>query len=285
MARGDWQNVFGNTNNNNVFFTGIRWRYRDDLFGATGYPEDRIASNTDIIEYQPFIGRYQAYTSNYYVDWLTSFYKYSYNTESGQEPESPSNQVNISTTFRFDKAYNNTYYYLTQGNLSAGNVMNTASSMTSRIIQIPHCNDGTSKIRLYFYFAGNYNTYFTYAETNQVITLETIPRASSITVSDANIGSATNIVINKASSSFKTSIFYKASGENSWTQIVDKTENQVYGWTVPTSFYQLIPNDKTIACQFYAETYLDNSYVGTSDIITATFTATGNPIINSIISC
>lgn len=178
MARGDWQNVFGNTNNNNVFFTGIRWRYRDDLFGTTGYPADRISSNTDIIEYQPFVGKYQAYTSMYYSNWLTSYYKYSYNTVSGNDPGVASNQENISTTFRFDCANNNTYYYLTQGNLSSGNPMNTASSMTSRIIQVPHCDDGTSKLRLYFYFAGNSGTSFTYAETNQVVTLETIPRGS-----------------------------------------------------------------------------------------------------------
>ena len=54
MARGDWQYVNGSTNNNSVFFAGIRWRYRDDLYGTTGYPASRTASNIDIIEYQPF---------------------------------------------------------------------------------------------------------------------------------------------------------------------------------------------------------------------------------------
>lgn len=113
------------------------------------------------------------------------------------------------------------------------------------------------------------------------IELPTIPRASSITVNDANIGSATNIVINKTSSNFTTTLWYKASGQNSWTKIVDKTSNQVYGWTVPTSFYSMIPNSKTITCQFKAETYNGDTLLGTSDIVTATFTATGNPTINS----
>lgn len=284
MARNDWQFVTGSTNNNSAFFTGIRWRYRDDLFGTSGYPSDRISSNTDIIEYQPYVGKKStAYYSNYYSDWLTSYYKYSYNTTSGSDPASASNQLNVSTTFRFDKASTNTNYYLTKGELGSGNPMNTSSNTTSRIIQVPHCSDGTSKLRLYFYFAGKTpTTSFGYAETNQVVTLETIPRASSITVNDANIGSATNIVINKASSSFTTTLYYKASGQGSFTKIVDKTSNQVYGWIVPTSFYSLIPNAKTIQCQFYAETYSGSTLVGTSATVTATFTATGNPIINSV---
>ena len=152
MARGDWNTVSGSTNNNNSFFTGIRWRYRDDLFGTSGYPSDRISSNTDIIEYQPYVGKKSSSTtSRYYVNWLTSYYKYSYNSTSGTDPASASNQLNVSTTFRFDQASANTNYYLTKGSLSSNNVMNTSSDNTTRIIQVPHCSDGTSKLRLYFY--------------------------------------------------------------------------------------------------------------------------------------
>ncbi len=177
MARSDWQTVSGSTNNNSYFFTGIRWRYRDDLFGTSGYPADRIDSNTDIIEYQPYVGKKNSgVTSRYYGAWLTSNYKYSYNTSSGSDPGSAANQLNISTTFRFDQASTNSTYYLTKGSgLSSATVMNTNSSTTSTIIQVPHCSDGTSKLRLYFYFAGNSGTAFHYAETNAIITLETIP--------------------------------------------------------------------------------------------------------------
>lgn len=108
-------------------------------------------------------------------------------------------------------------------------------------------------------------------------TLPTIPRASSITVTDANIGSASTITINKASSGFTTTLYYKASDESSWTKIVDKTSNNSWGWTVPTSFYAKIPNTKTIKCSFYAETYSGSTKIGDSSVVTATFTATGNP--------
>ena len=282
MARIDWQTISGTTNNNSAFFTGIRWRYRDDLFGTGDYPSDRVSSNTDIIEYQPYVGKKSsAYTSNYYSNWLSSNYKYSYNATSGEDPGTASNQLNVSTTFRFDKASVNSTYYLTQGSLSTGNVMNTSSSNTSRIIEVPHCNDGTSKLRLYFYFAGNSNTSFTYAETNGIITLETIPRASSITVNDANIGSSTNIVINKANSNFTTSIYYRPVGEQNWVNIVSKTPNQVYGWTVPTLLYPLFRYTKTKVFEFYGDTYNGDTLIGTSSTTTATFTATGNPTIDS----
>lgn len=150
---------------------------------------------------------------------------------------------------------------------------------------VSHNSDGTKTFSMSSVFniqatlGGTYYANITANSGN--IELPTIPRASSITVNDANIGSATNIVINKTSSNFKTTLYYKASGQNSWTKIVDKTSNQVYGWTVPTSFYALIPNSKNITCQFKAETYNGDTLLGTSDIVTATFTATGNPTINS----
>ena len=153
----------------------------------------------------------------------------------------------------------------------------------TRTITVNHASNGT--------YSANKSGSFTTTATGDYslkngdasvdVILPTIPRASSITVNDANIGSATNIVINKANSSFTTTLYYKASGQGSFTKIVDKTANQVYGWTVPTSFYSLIPNAKTIQCQFYAETYSGSTLVGTSATVTATFTATGNPVINS----
>ena len=122
---------------------------------------------------------------------------------------------------------------------------------------------------------------------NGSLTLSTIPRASSIGVLDANIGASTNITINKTSQSFFTSLYYRVVGNQEWINIADKTSNQVYAWTVPTSLYSLIPNDKTIQCEFKADTYNyddDNDeyvLIGTSETVIATFTALGSPIINS----
>ena len=163
-----------------------------------------------------------------------------------------------------------------QFDFPSGSVGATKSTYVDFLV--PHKTDGTQNIT----YEASIATGTSVGTLNPTgsATLETIPRASSITVNDANIGSATNIVINKASANFTTSLYYVLPGQSEWIPIVSKTSNQVYGWTVPTSFYSLIPNSKTIQCTFIAETYSNDNYIGTSRT-TATFTATGNPIINS----
>jgi len=169
------------------------------------------------------------------------------------------------------------------GSISKYDGSSTVTIKSASVTGIAHNNDGTKNLSFGFTITDNTSYTFTpgNASASGTLTLTTIPRASQIGVTDANIGSSTNITINKNSSSFTTTLYYKASGQSSWTKIVDKTSNQVYAWTVPTSFYSLIPNSKTIKCQFYADTYNGSSLVGTSSTVTATFTATGNPTISS----
>lgn len=186
-------------------------------------------------------------------------------------------------TLSFTLTYNNddgTTTTLTQSigfSFPSGSVGYTKTAWA--LFLVPHKLDGTQSIT-YDATITTGTSAGTLHPTGSAI-LETIPRASSISVPDANIGSSTNIAINKASASFTTTLEYKAFDENSWTTIATKTPNQVYGWTVPTSFYSKIPSVKTMTCQFRATTYLDNTQVGDPTITTATFTATGNPILNS----
>jgi hypothetical protein len=160
-------------------------------------------------------------------------------------------------------------------------VFPAAKGSTSGTVTINHNPDGTAD-PLPFSLRGSVynNNPQTYSDN---LTLSTIPRASSITVSDANIGSATNIVINKASNSFTTTLKYRVVGESNWREpaIVTKTSNQVYGWTVPTSLYTSIPSSKTIQCEFQATTYSGDTQIGSPTTTTATFTATGNPTIGT----
>ena len=180
-------------------------------------------------------------------------------------------------TYTNDDGTTTTLTQTTQFNFPSGSVGATKSTYVD--FTVPHKTDGTQNITYEASIATG-TSVGTLHPTGSA-TLETIPRASSITVNNADIGSGTTITINKTSANFTTTLYYKASGQSNWTKIVDKTSNQVYGWTVPTSFYSLIPNSKTIQCQFYAETYSGSTLIGTSSMVTATFTATGNPIINS----
>ncbi len=152
-----------------------------------------------------------------------------------------------------------------------------------RTFDIQHNSDGTYSSNKSGSFTTTATSTYSLKSGSASVTVnpDTIPRASEIGVLDANIAASTSITINKLSDAFTTSLYYKAAGQSEWTLIVDKTNLYVYPWTVPSSFYALIPNSKTIICQFKAVTYSGTTQVG-EKTASATFTATGSPVIDSV---
>lgn len=92
--------------------------------------------------------------------------------------------------------------------------------------------------------------------------LTTIPRASDITATNADIGSSSIIVINKKNDNFTTTLKYKFATQTVYTTIVEKTIEKTYGWQIPKSFYELIPNDQYGECTIQAITYNGDTQVG-----------------------
>ena len=102
--------------------------------------------------------------------------------------------------------------------------------------------------------------------------LTTIPRASSVSCTTANIGSAPTITIASASSSFTHKLTYEF-GSLSGT-IVEKTSSTVYtSWVLPTTFYEQIGNETSGTGTIYCYTYNGSTQIGSSS---CTFTATVN---------
>lgn len=101
--------------------------------------------------------------------------------------------------------------------------------------------------------------------------LTTIPRASTVTAGDANIGSVTTIKISRASSAFTHTLTY-AFGSLSGT-IATKTGDTTLSWTVPTSFYAQIPKAKSGKCTITCETFSGSTSLGKK---TTTFTVTAS---------
>lgn len=101
--------------------------------------------------------------------------------------------------------------------------------------------------------------------------LTPIPRASTITAKNANIGSETTISISRASPSFTHTISY-VFGEKSGI-IATKTTNTSVSWTVPTTFYAQIPKAKSGTCTITCETFSGSTWLGKE---TTTFTATAS---------
>lgn len=120
------------------------------------------------------------------------------------------------------------------------------------------------------------------ASVSGTITLPTIPRASSVTATSAEIESATSININRASSGFTHTLRYKF---GSLTGTIATGVATSYGWTLPTSFYEQIPNAKTGTCTIYCDTYTGSTLLGTKS---TTFTVKTNeelckPEVNVIV--
>lgn len=100
---------------------------------------------------------------------------------------------------------------------------------------------------------------------------------STVTATNANIGSASSININRYSSAFTHALYYKFAGQSTWTLIAGGVATS-YGWTVPTSAYALIPNAKTINCEILCETYNGASYIGSN---TTSMTASVDEVTNA----
>lgn len=112
-------------------------------------------------------------------------------------------------------------------------------------------------------------------------TLPTIPRESSVTCTDGNIGSSVTVNINRASSSFRHTITYNFQGLTG--TIATKTGNTSIGWTLPTSFFAKIPNSKSASGTIKCETYDGSTYIGSSTCRFNAFVSNSEPTISATV--
>lgn len=141
-------------------------------------------------------------------------------------------------------------------------------TFASGTLKIAHNSDGSKSFTVSGFSGWIYASGTTYA-SSQTFTLPTIPRASSVSCSTANIGSSATITINRASTSFTHTLTYSFGSLDG--TIATKTSSTNISWTIPTTFYGQIPNAKsgwgTITCQ----TYNGSTLIGTKS---TSFTAT-----------
>ena len=142
-------------------------------------------------------------------------------------------------------------------------------------ITIAHDSDGGKTMPFSVYTPDTRNLSPTYGPPEIKLTgsweLTTIPRASSISAINADIGSDTLITISRASSAFTHTVTYKF-GSLSGT-IATKTTKVSIPWTIPTSFYGQIPKAKYGTVTLTCQTYSGSTLLGSK---TATFRATAD---------
>lgn len=155
-------------------------------------------------------------------------------------------------------------------------------SLGSHKFTVPHNADGTwsGKIGASYRLNINYGgTYIGTISGDQTITLPTIPRASTVSATDANIGSVSSIYINAKSSAFSHGLlvtfgslsFYLDGNGNPSSSYVTFMQRTV-PFRLPDSFYAQIPNAATGEVTLTLWTHTDKDHY--FDPETTTFTAT-----------
>ena len=147
---------------------------------------------------------------------------------------------------------------------------------------ISHNADGTLSIGIGFAMSvSSGNSSFTVSRQDSIVTLDTIPRASSFNVSTGTIEGTLPITIYPASSNFRHTITY-AFGNLTGT-IATNVANS-YTWNVPSSFYNQISTTATSGYgTMYVTTYNNGVQIGSTQSKTFTVVtseAYGKPTIN-----
>lgn len=144
---------------------------------------------------------------------------------------------------------------------------------------ITHNADGTKSFSLSCQ-AGVY-TYAVSVTASGTHTLNTIPRAPSVSASNVAMGSATTISISRASSSFTHTLTYTFGGASG--TIVSKTSSTSVSWTPSVSLASQIPKAVSGTGTITCDTYSGSTKIGTKTCsITLSVPASVKPSISSL---
>ena len=170
--------------------------------------------------------------------------------------------------------------YLT---LSPNNTWVTVGSST---VTVSHSADGTKSISIYA-TGGISGTSFTSTSCTATVTLDTIPRATTptLSVSSVNMGSAVSITLNRATSSFTHNLSYsfgsltdQTSGLSSYTGVGTSAT-----FTAPLTLANQIPSALSGTCTIKCDTYNGSTLIGTKTVsLTLNVPSSVVPTISSV---
>lgn len=151
--------------------------------------------------------------------------------------------------------------------------------IASGSLKISHNADGTKSFKLSCE-AGVYS-YAVNVSASGTHTLNTIPRASSVSATSVNIGSATTISISRASSSFTHTLSYTFGSAKG--TIATKTASTSVSWTPALTLANQIPSTTSGTCTITCDTYNGSTKIGTKTCtLTLTVPASVKPTISSL---
>ena len=156
-----------------------------------------------------------------------------------------------------------TGYYVfngTNGSVEYTLPANTTVTIFDETFTVSHNSDGTGSVSANTWM----DTRISAGEISKEasLTLTTIPRASSVSCSTADIGSDATITINRASANFTHTLTYDFFGLTG--TIATKTIKTSVKFTLPKTFYEKIPNLKYGKGIIECTTYNGNTEIGTT---------------------
>ena len=144
---------------------------------------------------------------------------------------------------------------------------------------ISHNADGTKTLPISCTFNPN-NGLHGPITVSASLSLTTIPRSSSVSVSAGVIGSSVTININRQSSSFKHTVRYSWAGKSG--TIATNVDTSAT-WTIPLDFANDIPNSASGTGTIFVDTYSGSTKTGTqSTTLTASVPANVKPTFSGV---
>ena len=173
----------------------------------------------------------------------------------------------------------------TKKTYTSPSISSTGTHLLGTVSQtVTHDSDGSKSISMssVFYIQATLSgTYYDSKSASATVTLDSIPRASSVSASNVNMGSATTITITRASSSFTHTLKY-AFGSTSGT-IATKTTSTSVSWTPALTLANQIPNALTGTCTITCETYNGSTKIGSKTCtLTLTVPSSVKPTLTSL---
>lgn len=144
---------------------------------------------------------------------------------------------------------------------------------------ISHNADGTKTLPISCTFNPNNGLHGTIT-VSASLSLTTIPRSSSVSVSAGTIGSSVTININRQNPSFKHTVRYAWAGKSGTIATNVDTSTS---WTIPLDFANDIPNSSSGTGTVFVDTYSGSTKTGTqSTTLTASVPANVKPTFSGI---
>ena len=160
-------------------------------------------------------------------------------------------------------------------------ITSTPITLFTKTLTISHNSDGTKSLPVSAWIS---HSQFSSNEQSYRQTLTTIPRTSSFTLSASSLdaGKTLTININRASSSFVHHVFYSF---GSYRETISLNATTSASYTIPLEHLNAIPNATSGTGTISVDTYINNSYVGsTSKNFTVNVPSSVVPTLSSLTS-